>query len=96
MRYLLIPSQGCPAALCDQLNAALQTPRSRSVYHAAKGSYSVRRDHDLESFIDYLKTTHRLPRAGDEDELRALIERSGMGFHEAMMLPVKFDMSAKK
>ena len=91
MRYRLIPSPGCPQALCDRLNAALNTPSARRVYHAARSAYRPRTDHTLRSLQAYLQETLRLPMG----ELDGILERADMTFKKAMLLPVRFDLTAR-
>ena len=90
MRYRLVPGPGCPSELCEQLNAALSTP-ARRVFHIAKSAYRARKDHSQERFLAYLAHNRKLP----VGELEAILERAALGFHQAMLLPVRFDMTAK-
>lgn len=90
MRYKLIPGPGgCPQNLVDNLNAALDTPSARRVFHAAKSAYRPHKDYSKRSFLAYLKKSTRLP----VEELEVILERASLGFHEAMLLPVLFDMT---
>ncbi len=91
MRYRLVPGPGCPSELCEQLNAALSTPSARRAFHTAKSAYRAGKDHSQERFLAYLAHNRKLP-AG---ELEAILERSALGFHQAMLLPVLFDMTAR-
>jgi len=80
MRYRLIPGQGCPSHLCDQLNATLSTSTLRRLFHSAR--MSVRSYRAAES-------------APVDDGLAEALRRCGMSFPEAMLLPVLFDMTAR-
>ena len=91
MRYRLIPAPGCPQALCDQLNAALTTPSARRAYHAARTSYRHNAGHSLESFKAHVQANARVSMA----ELDSILECSAMTLEEAMLLPVRFDLSAR-
>ncbi len=91
MRYRLVPGPGCPSDLCERLNAALSTPCARRVFHAAKSAYRAGKDHFQERFLAYLTDRQKLP-AG---ELEAILERASLDFHQAMLLPVMFDMTAR-
>lgn len=91
MRYRLVPGPGCPSDLCERLNAALSTPCARRVFHAAKSAYRAGKDHFQARFSAYLTDTRKLP-AG---ELEAILERASLDFHQAMLLPVMFDMTAR-
>lgn len=89
MRYRLIPGQGCPQALVDSLNAALATPSARRVFHAARSAYRPNKDYSQAPFLAYLKESTRLP----VEELEVILDRAAIGFHEAMLLPARFDMN---
>lgn len=91
MRYRLIPSPGCPQAFCDRLNAALSMPKARRVYHEARSLYKPYRGHSLDSFQAYLKQSSWVPFG----ELADILERAAMPFHEAMLLPIRFDLTAR-
>lgn len=80
MRYRLTPGTGCPSDLCDQLNAALSTSALRRLFHSARTA--VRSYRAAESV-----TVH--------DDLAEVLRHCGMGFPEAMLLPVRFDMTAR-
>lgn len=91
MRYRLIADKRCPQALCDRLNDALDTSQARRLYHAAKSTYRFNRDHSETAFRAFLKKSTCLP----VENLDDILERSGLGFHEAMLLPVYFDMTGR-
>lgn len=89
MRYRLIPGHGSPQAPVDSLNAALETPSNRRVFHSARSAYRPQKDYSLTPFLAYLRESTRLP----VEELEGILERAVMDFHEAMLLPVRFDMT---
>jgi len=91
MRYTLIPGPGCPVALLDALNAALQSQSNRRVFHAARSAHRPNKDYALAPFLVYLKESTRLP----VEELEGILERASLGFHEAMLLPVLFDTTKR-
>lgn len=80
MRYRLIPGPGCPQALCDQLNAALSTPSARRAYHTARCTYRPRDNG---------------PDALPFGVLAEALEGASLSLREAMLLPVRFDMTAR-
>lgn len=77
-------------ALLDALNAALDTPSARRVYHTARCAYRSHHSGSLDDFLVYLKDSTRMSM---DKELRGILERSSMGLREAMMLPIRFDMT---
>lgn len=80
MRYQLIPGPGCPQTLCDRLNYALATPSARRAYHTARCTYRPRDNG---------------PVALPSGVLAEALEGANMSFREAMLLPVRFDMTAR-
>lgn len=80
MRYRLIPASGCPQVLCNQLNAALSTSALRRLFHSARTA--VRSYRAAESVPVH-------------DDLAEALRRCGMSFPEAMLLPIRFDMTAR-
>lgn len=80
MRYRLIPGSGCPQDLCDRLNAALTTPSVRRAFHTARSTYKPR---------------HVGPDVSPCAELADALSGSGLSFREAMLLPVRFDLTAR-
>jgi len=92
MHYRLIPGPGCPQDLCDQINDALATPSSPRVYHAALSAYRLHTEHTLaSSFQAHFQKTLRLSMG----ELDGIVDRAAMTFQEAMLLPVRFDFTAR-
>lgn len=90
MRYRLIPHPGTASDLVDRLSAALDTPKAYRVFHGAKSAYRTNKKFTLASFMAYLRNDLKLHQS---EELKAILERAHMDFHEAMQLPVNFDMS---
>lgn len=80
MRYRLIPGPGCPQDLCDRLNMALNTSTVRRAFHTARSAYRLRSEK---------------PDVSPCAELTEAIRGSGFSFREAMLLPVRFDLTAR-